>query len=104
VEILLRLSGRALGVLEEGHLRLVPAPCPRSGEADPTVRLDRRAAPDRDMPALVVAVARLWSDVRAGQRDIDAFGHGQPGRGSERRTAGRRVDGGLERDAHRISI
>ena len=72
----------------------------RSGPASSS-RADarRHAAPHRHVAALVVAVARLRPDVRAGQRHLPVGRHGQTGRGREGRCAAARIDRGLDRDA-----
>ena len=106
VEVLARLAGRALGVLEERDLGLVPAPGPATRRRRPSPGIDgRRAAPDGDVAALVVAVAGLRPDVRAGQADVDA-GRARSGR-PERRTSrspALGVDRRLDGDADRIAV
>ena len=64
------------------------------GQRPVIVSFGRRAtrAPDRDVAALVVAIARLRPDVRAGQGDSRVGRDGQAGRRSERGRAGRGVD------------
>src|SRR6185295_20031747 len=56
-----------------------------------------------DVPALVVAVARLWVDVRAGQRDLAVGRNGQPGRCVELRAQVPDVDPCVDRDADRVA-
>ena len=65
--------------------------------------LDGRGAPDRDVPALVVAVAGLRVDVRAGQRDLAVGRNGQPGRCVELGAQVADVDPRLDRDADRVA-
>ena len=64
----------------------------------------RRAAPDGHVPALVVAVARLRADVRAGQRDLAVGRHGQPGRRVEPGAQLGRVDPRVHGDADRVAV
>ena len=63
-------ADRALRVLEERDLGLVPAPGAAAAARVTVAVAARGAAPDRHVASLVVAVARLRPDVRAGQRDL----------------------------------
>ena len=60
--------------------------------------------PHRHVPPLVIAVARLRSDVRARQRDLAVCRDGQPGRCRERGGPGGRVHDGLDGDRHGIAV
>src|SRR5206468_11056034 len=103
VEIPSRLRQRPLGILEEGDLGLVPAPRPRGAERDPPP-VRGRAAPDGDVPPLVVAVARLRPDVRAGEADVGVGRDGEAGRYAERDDAGGGIGRRLDSDADRVAI
>ena len=103
VEVLARLPDRALRVLEERDLALVPAPGAVRGQRDAAVERGR-AAPHRHVPALVVAVARLRADVRAGQRDVAVGRHGQAGRPGEPGDQLGRADARVDGDADRIAV
>ena len=65
----------------------------------------RRAAPDGDVAALVVAVAGLRPDVGAGERDLGGPSgrRARPARANVRGPP-RRIDGRLDRDADRIAV
>ena len=60
-------------------------------------------APHGHVTSLVVAIARLRPDVRAGQGDHPIGGDGEAGRRVEPRRAGRDVDPGVHRDADRVA-
>ena len=99
-----RLAHGALDVLGEGDLGLVPAPGLVGAQGEPSVGCRRRRAPDGHVAALVVAEAWLRPDVAAGEADGGAGGDVEAGRDAERGRAGRLVDLGIDRGAHRDAV
>ena len=73
------------------------------GQGDPAVQR-RRAAPDRHVAALVVAVAGLRPDVRPGQGDLAVGRDGQAGRSREPGDQLDRADPGVDGDADGIPV
>ena len=104
VEVAARLAGGPLGVLEERDLGLVPAPRRRRGQLEAIAAARQRTAPDGDVPPLVVAVAGLRADVRAGERHVEVHRDRQAGRPFEGDGAGVRVHAGVDGDAERIAV
>ena len=91
VEVASRLADGPLRVLEERHLGLVPAPGAMRPARQRPSGADRRRAPDRHVAPLVVAVARLRPDVRAGQGDARRrSGTARPAGGAKVARPGRR--------------
>ncbi len=64
---------------------------------------DGGPTPDRHVAPLVVAVARLRPDVRAGQRHVPIRRDGEARGRRERRDAAGRIDRRLDGDRHRIA-
>ena len=86
IEVAPRLADRALRVLEERDLGLVPAPRLLGSQLQAALGALSDPAPDGDVPALVVAVAGLGMDVGAVSETAPSVGTGSPAGGSNAAT------------------